>query len=116
MIYIYISQIHLADQFWKIISKVNSCFYFFYYPACLNLFRYFELFTTDLYFPESCGIHCSVTLSRIHILHQMNARECLILKSSVKNISYVFIQAECHVFLPCIFTLLVFCLFSKNNS
>ena len=31
----YFSQIHLADQFYKIISNVNSCFYFFYYSVCL---------------------------------------------------------------------------------
>ena len=44
----------------------------------------------------------------------MNARDFVKLKRSVENISYPFIQAEYHVFLPCISTLLVLCLFSKN--
>ena len=113
---IYFSQIHRVDQFYKIISNVNSCFYFFYYSVCLNLFRYFELLTADLHFSELYEIHSSVTLSRIHSLHQMNARDFVKLKSSVKNISYPFIQAEYHVFLSCIFTLLVLCLFSKNKK
>ena len=76
------------------------------------------MFTADLHFSELCGIHRSVTLSRIHSLHEMNARQFVKLKniSSVKNISYPFIQAEYHVFLPCIFTLLLLRLFSKNKE
>ena len=46
----------------------------------------------------------------------MNARDFVKLKSSVKNYSYPFIQAEYHAFLPCIFTLLLLCLFSKNKK
>ena len=46
----------------------------------------------------------------------MNARDFVKLKSSVKNISYPFIQAEYHIFLPCIFTLLLVCLFCKNKN
>ena len=46
----------------------------------------------------------------------MNARDFVKLKSSGKNISYPFIQAEYHVFLPCIFTLLRLRLFSKNKE
>ena len=34
---IYFSQIHRVDQFYKIISNVSSCFYFFYYSVCLKL-------------------------------------------------------------------------------
>ena len=64
----------------------------------LNLFRYFGFFTAVLHFSELCGIHCSVKLSRIHNLHQMNARDFAKLKSSVKDISYIFIQADYHVF------------------
>ena len=59
---VYFTQIYLADQFHKIISNVNSCFYLFNYSVCLNLFRYFELFTADLHFSELCGIHRSVTI------------------------------------------------------
>ena len=95
---------------------MNSCFYIFYYSVSLNLFRYFELFTTYLNFSELSGIHRSVTLSRIHSLHQMIARDFVKLKSSVKNISHPFRQAEYHVFSPCIFTLLLLCLFSKNKT
>ena len=113
---IYFTQICLADQFYKIISNVNSCFYLFYYSFCFNLFRYFELFTADLHFSELCGIHRSVALSRIHSLHQMNVRDFLKLKNSVKNFSYLFIQAEYHVLLPRIFTLLLLCLFSKDKK
>ena len=113
---IYFIQIHLADQFYKMMSNVNSCFYLFYYSVCLNLFRYFELFTVDQHFSEFCGIHPSVTLSRIHSLHQMNARDFVKLKNTVKNVSYPFIQAEYHVILPCVFTLLILCLFSKNKK
>ena len=54
---IYFTQICLADQFYKIISNVNSYFYLFYYSVCLNLFRYFELLTADLHFSELCAIH-----------------------------------------------------------
>ena len=46
----------------------------------------------------------------------MNARDFVKLKSSVENISYSFIQAEYHVFLPCIFTLLLLCLLSKKKK
>ena len=46
----------------------------------------------------------------------MNARDFVKLKSSVRNSSYAFIQAEYHVFLPCIFTLLLLCFFSKNKK
>ena len=46
----------------------------------------------------------------------MNARDFVKLKSSVKNNSYPFIQGEYHVFLACIFTLLLLCLFSKNKK
>ena len=62
--------------------------------SSLSLFRYFELFTVDLHFSELCGIHCSVTLSRNNTLHQMNARDCVKLKSSAKDVSYAFIQVE----------------------
>ena len=97
-------------------SNVNSCLNLFYYSVCLNLFKCFELFTVDQHFSEFCGIHLSVTLSRIHSLHQMNARDFVKLKNTVKNVSYPFIQAEYHVILPCVFTLLVLCLFSKNKK
>ena len=46
----------------------------------------------------------------------MNARDFVKLKSSVKDISYPFKQAEYHVFLPCTITLLLLCLFSKNKK
>ena len=74
------------------------------------------MFPADLHFSELCGIHCPVILSRIHSLHQMNTRDFVKLKSSVKNISYSFMEAEYHVFLPCIFTLLLLCLFSKKKK
>ena len=105
-----------ADQFCRFISNVNNYFYLFYYSICLNLFRYFELFTADLHFSELCGIHRSVTLSRIHSLHQMNEWDFLKLKSSVKDISYPFIQVEYHFFLPLIITLPLLRLFSKNKK
>ena len=44
------------------------------------------------------------------------ARDFVKLKSSVKDISFPFIQAEYHVFLPCFVTLLLLCLFSKNKK
>ena len=46
----------------------------------------------------------------------MNARDFVKLKSSVKNISYPFIEVENHFFLPCTFTLVLLCLFSKNKK
>lgn len=52
---IYFTQICLTDEFYKIISNVNNCFNLFYYSDCLNLFRYFALFTADLLFSELCG-------------------------------------------------------------
>ena len=58
----------------------------------------FELLTVDLHFSELCGIHRSVTLSRLNSLHQINARDFVKLKSRVKNNSYPFIQAEYHIF------------------
>ena len=70
----------------------------------------------DLHFSELCGIHRSVTLSRINSLHQLNARDFVKLKGSVKDIPYPFIQAEYHVILPCIITLLLLCLFSKDKK
>ena len=113
---IYFTQICLVDQFYEIISNVNSCFYLFYYSVCLNLFRYFEMLTADLHFSELCEIHRSVTLSRIHSLYQMNARDIVKLKSSVKNNSYPFTQAEYHIFLPYVFTLLLPYFFNKNKK
>ena len=107
---IYFTQICLADQFCKIMSNVNSCFYLFYYPVCLNLFGYLELLLDYLQFSGLCGIQHSVTLSRIDSVHQMNATDFVKLKSSVKNISYFLIQAEYHVFIHCINKLLLLCL------
>ena len=46
----------------------------------------------------------------------MNARDFVKLKTNVKGISYPFIQAEYHVFLPCIITLRLLCFFSKNKK
>ena len=46
----------------------------------------------------------------------MSARDFVKLKSSVKDISYPFIQGEYHVFLPCIITLILLFLFSKNKK
>ena len=74
------------------------------------------MFTADLHFSELCGVHRSVTLSRVHSLYQMNVGDFVKLKSSVKNISYPFIQAEYHAFLPSIFSLLILCFFSKNKK
>ena len=54
---IYFTHICLTDQFYKFISNVNSCFYLFYYFVCLNLFRFFELFKTDLNFYEFTAQH-----------------------------------------------------------
>ena len=113
----YFTQICLADQFYKNLSNVNSWILsFFTVLFFLNMFRYFELFTVDLQFSELCRIHRSVTLSRISSLHQMNARDFVKLKISLKDISYSFIQTEYHVFLPCIITLLLPCFFSKNKK
>ena len=44
----------------------------------------------------------------------MNTKDFVKLKGSVKDISDM--QTEYHVFLPCIMTLLLLCLFSKNKK
>ena len=46
----------------------------------------------------------------------MNVGDFVKLKSSVKNISCPFIEAEYHAFLPCIFTLLILCFFSSKSK
>ena len=60
----------------------------------------------DLQFSELCGI----------IQNSQFTSDFVQLKGSVKDISYLFIQALYHVFLPCIITLLLLCFFSKNKK
>ena len=57
-----------------------------------------------------------MALSKIHSLGQMNARDFVQLKSSVKDIFYLFLQEEYHVFLKFAVVLLLLSLFSKNKK
>lgn len=46
---------------------MNSGFYFSCYCICLIFIRYLEVYTDDLQFPNMCGIHDPVEISKLTV-------------------------------------------------